>query len=251
MPRASAVTILCDPETMYPISIMEGVIISHMRTGAMTGVGAKYLAKKGPAVVGIIGAGPIARTTLMALNAAIDQIQKVKLFDLSDQRARLFKEELGKELGVDIQIVKSAEEAVREADIFAPATNVGPGESYIEYRWLKQGCFFSDPSMYDEKDEVILKADKVVINNYQTLENPHDRLAPLIADKRFSKERAIDFGSIIAGKAKGRENDKEIIVFCPRGMCIFDICNAYRIYKTAKARGVGQLLPLWSKPLWI
>ena len=250
IPRASAVLTLNDPETGYPISMMEGALISHMRTGAMTGVGVKHLVGHGSPVIGLIGTGPISRTSLMALNEVLDEIGHVKIFDLVDRRAAAFEEELEKDLCLDIRVAKSAEEAVRGSDIVVPATTVGPGEAYIEYDWLKPGCVLSDASIWDEKDDVIAKADRVVINNFQRLHFRYDRFAPLIAENRISRDAIVHLGAVITGQAKGRERDDDILLFCPRGMCLYDVYNGFRIYQTAKAKGLGQVLTLWKEPIW-
>jgi ornithine cyclodeaminase len=249
-PRASAVLVLNDPETGYPVAMMEGATISHMRTGALTGVGAKYLVTKPRQVIGIIGAGPIGRTSLMALREVLNEMGSVRVFDLVGQRAAAFKAEVEGDLGADIRVVGTAEEAVRGADIVVPATTVGPGEAYIEYEWLGPGCMLSDASIWDEKDEVIINADKIVLNNFWRLGFRHDRFASLIADDRVSREKIIHLGAVITGEAKGREREGEIILFCPRGMCLHDVCNGYRIYEAAKARGVGRVLTLWERPVW-
>ena len=102
LPRASALVILNDPERGIPLAIMDGTIISAMRTGAATGVGAKYLARPDSKVVGIIGAGTQARTQLMALKSVLPCLETVKVNDLKMERSELLAKELGPELGVEI-----------------------------------------------------------------------------------------------------------------------------------------------------
>lgn len=250
-PRASALLMLNDAETGYPFALMEGSLISHVRTGAMTGVGAKYLAQQEKPIVGLIGAGPISRAQLKALAAALRELSEVRLFDIDNSRADLFKRDMDRELGLNICIMKSAEELVRGSDIVVPSTNVGKSESYIQYDWLKPGCMLSDVSMWDHTDEVILKADKIVTNNDLLFEFPHDRIAPLLAKDLISKPDVLNLGAVMTGDAKGRERDDEIILFCPRGMIIYDMCVGYEVYRTAKKKGLGTTLPLWKEPVWI
>ena len=249
-PRASAVLTLNDPETGYPICLMEGAVISHMRTGAMTGAGARRLVRKERPVVGLVGAGPIGRTSLMALAEVLRAPAEVKVFDTAEPRARALTAALGTGRGREIRVVRSAEEAVRGSDVVVTATNVGPGESYIPYDWLERGCVLSDVSVWDETDDLITRADRIVLNNFQRLTFRHDRFGPLLAERRLSKDRIVHLGAIITGEAPARERDDEVILFCPRGMCLYDIYNGYRIYEAAKRKGVGRSLTLWREPVW-
>lgn len=132
MPRSNAITILNDPETGFPLAVMDGTVISAMRTGAVVGVGARYLARPGAEVVGLIGAGVINRTQLMALHAVLKHIRQVKLFDLIPAKAHTFATEMHARLGLKIVVVDSTRAAIEGADIVAPATNVGPADRYIQ-----------------------------------------------------------------------------------------------------------------------
>jgi ornithine cyclodeaminase/alanine dehydrogenase-like protein (mu-crystallin family) len=249
-PRASALLTLNDPETGYPICLMEGAVISHMRTGAMTGAGARHLVKKDRPVVGLIGAGPISRVSLLALSEVLREPGDVKLFDTAEPRARALKAEIAKDPGWDTRVVKSAEDAVRGSDIVVTATNVGPGESYIPYEWLERGGVLSDVSVWDETDDLIARADRIVLNNFQRLTFRYDRFGPLLADNRLSRDKIIHLGAIITGEVTGRDRDDDVILFCPRGMCLYDIYNGNRIYESAKRKGVGRMLTLWREPVW-
>lgn len=251
MPRASGMITLVSSETGYPFALMDAVIISHMRTGALAGTGAKYLAPRGPCVVGLIGAGPINQTALMALNESLKHIESVKIFDLRRERAIAFRDKMTEELRLNIRVVSSAEEAVRESDVIVPATTViSLDQAYIEYDWLKHGCLLSDLSVFDEKLDVFQKADKLVVNTSQTLERANLIPGALIAEGSFTEERFIDLGGIIEGEIQGREKEDEIIVYFARGMAVYDVINAYRVNRIAEEKGIGKTISLWKEPFW-
>jgi ornithine cyclodeaminase len=149
MPRSNAVTILNDPETGFPLAVMDGTVTSAMRTGAVVGVGAKYLARPGAEVMGLIGAGVINRTQLTALHTVLKQIRQVKLFDLIPEKAHAFAIEMRERLDLEIQVVDNARTAVEDADVVAPATNVGPDDRYIQSEWLKEGAYLANLSVND------------------------------------------------------------------------------------------------------
>lgn len=98
IPRSSGLLILNDPITMAPIAIMDAGIISAMRTGAVSGAGARYLADPHSECLGLIGAGVQGRTQLMAMKAAIPGINDVKVYDLDPERAENFCTEMEKEV---------------------------------------------------------------------------------------------------------------------------------------------------------
>ncbi|MEE0178423.1 MAG: hypothetical protein U0I25_01540, partial [Oscillospiraceae bacterium] len=89
LPRGSAVIVLNDPETKVPIAIMDGTLISTIRTGAVTGVCAKYMAPSRSKTVGLFGAGPQCKTQLMALKASLPQLEKAYVYDLSRESGKI------------------------------------------------------------------------------------------------------------------------------------------------------------------
>jgi ornithine cyclodeaminase len=250
MPRASALIILNDPETGFPLAVMDGTVISAMRTGAVVGVGAKYLAQPEASVVGLIGAGVINRTQLMALHVALKQIQQVKLFDFVPEKAHAFAAEMSERLEVEIQVVDSARAAVQEADVIAPATNVGPNDRYIQAGWLKAGAYLANLSVNDYTVEAVLACDKIIVDNKKQLEVPDTILTDMVGQGLVNPENIVELGAVISGEQPGRTTGGERIFFSPLGMGIEDLINACRVYQEACRRGLGQELELWHEPFW-
>lgn len=250
MPRSNAITIINDSETGFPLAVMDGTAISAMRTGAVVGVGAKYLARPDAKVIGMIGAGVINRTQLMALHEALKQIELVKLFDIAAAKAQAFAQEMSEQLGLRIEVVDSAQAAVEGADVVAPATNVGPEDRYIQAEWIKKGAFLANLSVNDYTMEAVLHCDRVVVDNLKQLQVPTALLTDMVEAKRLSAENIIELGAIVNGKVPGRINSAESIFFSPLGMGIEDLINAHRVYQEAKRRGIGTELELWHDPIW-
>ncbi|NOZ71176.1 MAG: ornithine cyclodeaminase [Chloroflexi bacterium] len=250
MPRSNAITIINDPETGFPLAVMDGTAISAMRTGAVVGVGAKYLARPDAKVIGMIGAGVINRTQLMALHEALKQIELVKLYDIAAAKAQAFAQEMSEQLGLRIEVVDSAQTAVEGADVVAPATNVGPEDRYIQAEWIKKGAFLANLSVNDYTMEAVLHCDRVVVDNLKQLQVPTALLTDMVEAKRLSAENIIELGAIVNGKVPGRKNSEESIFFSPLGMGIEDLINAHRVYQEAKRRGIGTELELWHDPIW-
>src|SRR5690606_17305769 len=85
LPRATGVIILNDYETLLPKCIMDGMLLSAMRTGANSGVAARYLAKKDSQVIGLVGAGVQNRTQLQAIHHVMKDLKHVKIADLNKE----------------------------------------------------------------------------------------------------------------------------------------------------------------------
>ncbi|MED0737974.1 hypothetical protein [Aneurinibacillus thermoaerophilus] len=251
LPRASALIVLNDPETMLPLAVMDGTVISAMRTGGVTGTAAKYLARRDSKVAGMIGAGTQNRTQLMALKAALPQLSKVKVYDLSLERAESFAAEVSETLNVEVIPVSSGERAVVGADVVVTATTAK--EPVIKAEWISEGCFYSHVGGYEAEFSVIEKANKIVVDDWEEIKHRGvQTLALMHAEKQFHTENIYaELGEIVVGHKKGRENAQEFIYFNSVGMAIDDLVVAKRIYENAKQKGVGTPLTLWDKPVFV
>jgi 2,3-diaminopropionate biosynthesis protein SbnB len=253
MPRASAIIILNDDETGYPLAVMDGTVISAARTGAATGVGARYLAKADSERVSIIGAGPISRTQIMALQVVLPALGEVSIYDLDRKRAEAVAAEM-RALYPDIGFIvaPSAEGSVRSADVVVTVTSgVSLERAYLEAGWLKEGVLVSTVAANDSKIEVVEQADKLVMTNLEELDNPIWLAGLAVARGVRSRGEFVSLGSIITGQNPGRENDRERIFFNPGGMGIEDVAAATRVYRNALERGIGKQLELWREPIWV
>lgn len=247
IPRANALIILNDSWTGMPLAVMDGTYISAMRTGAVTGVGAKYLARKDSSVVAIIGNGPQAYTQIQALCEVLPGLAEVRAYDISSTVSESFVEFVSGEMGLRGSAVASARDAVIGADVIVTVTVAD--EPIVKNDWLKDGYYFAHVgSNQEEEEDVILNAGKIVVDDWESvLHRVTPSLAQMYLNGRLARERIYgDIGEIIAGKKRGRENDKENIFFSPIGMGSEDIALAHRIYSVAKAKGLGVNLALWD-----
>jgi ornithine cyclodeaminase len=251
MPRASAIIILSDPDNGFPLSVMDGTIVSAMRTGAATGVAAKYLANPDSTVAGIIGAGVQSRTQLMAINSVFkNQLEKIKVFDLDQEKTKAFAKEMSEELHVNVVSAESAEEAIRDSDIVITATmSTFP---YVKGEWLKEGAFHSEISFWDTSEDELVHYDKVVVDDYEHVRHHGVDVAFRAVEKGIIEEGAVtNLGDIILKNKEGRTDKSQKILFNPIGMSIHDVSEAYRVYKNAEQQNLGRKLPLWEHPHWL
>ena len=230
--------LLIDPQTGLLLSVMEGGFITDLRTGAATGVAARYLAKKDSAIVGLVGAGTQGRMQLRALSN-IFSLREVRVADIMPQPLERFAREMERELRVTIKKARNNQEAVEGADIIVTATT--SHQVLVRREWVHRGAFVASIGSYPELDpQLILTAEKVVVDSWA--QNKHrGELSPLVQEGLFGEENMHgEIGKIVAGTIPGRENEDEIIVACLIGLGSHDVGCAHFAYKEAKKRGLGS-----------
>jgi ornithine cyclodeaminase/alanine dehydrogenase len=241
LPYISGLLILNDPETGIPIAVMDCTWITAMRTGAVTAVAAKYLARPDASVIGIIGCGVQGRSNLEALAAVLKKITTVKAYDARPESQKAYVEEMGKKFKFNVVGVGSPKEAVISSDVVVTAVPIAKDpQPVIEDSWLKPGALAA-PVDLDTlwKAEVMQKVDKFCVDD-----------TPQIL--RFKSEGYLkslpeiyaDLGEIVAKKKPGRQNDKERIMSMNLGLALEDVAVAIHIYQTALEKGIGRKLPL-------
>jgi 2,3-diaminopropionate biosynthesis protein SbnB len=249
IPRAHALIILNDSQTGVPLAITDGTYISAMRTGAVTGVGAKYLANAHSEVVGIIGCGVQAKTQILAMKAAIPSVRLLKGYDIQEKASKKFTQWASKELGIAAIPVETAREAVLDSDLIVSVTVAD--EPIVKDSWLKKGSLFIHCGSFQEEEEaVIFNADKIVVDLWhEVIHRGTPLLAKLYNAGKIGEDRIYaNIGEIIRGKKPGRTKPEERIFFSPLGLGSEDVAVASFVYREAKKMGLGILLKLWDTP---
>jgi ornithine cyclodeaminase len=246
LPRATGFFVLNDSWKGIPLAIMDCTLLSAMRTGAVTGVGAKYMARPDSESVAMIGAGVQARTQLEALKVAIPGLKAARVFDINRETAEVYSAEMGELLTIDVRAVDSAELAVRDADVVVTVTVAD--EPIVKDAWMKPGSFFSAVGSYQEEEfAVVSNSDKVVVDGLgHVLHRETPIVALMIGQGVLKEDEIIELGSIVGGAAPGRETPEERIFFSPIGMGTEDVCVCNTVYKLAVEKGIGTTLKLWG-----
>ena len=250
LPEGSAVIALNDPETKVPIAIMDGTLISAIRTGAVTGVCAKYMVPSRSKTVGLFGAGPQCKTQLMALKASLPQLEKAYVYDLS--------RESGKICGGDVAKAEHGRAGgerppctIESGDILVTATTAT--EPIIHGAEIKKGVYVAHLGNNEVDEELILRADKVVIDDWETDKHRMgDTMAYMFRDGKIDDSRIDARASdLVAGRKSGRDNDDQLTYTCNVGLGLYDVAIAARVYQYAKENGIGQKLKLWDEPIMV
>lgn len=244
--RASALIVLNDDETHFPVAVLEAGRISALRTAAVTGVAARYLARTAFPAVAVIGCGPIGRTQIQMFCEQFPDVQRIRLFDLKRDAALAAAEWIGGAYPkVEPVVCEQPQEAVSGADVVVTATVTD--RPYLKFDWLRPGTFLANVSIMDVEKAVFLKADKVVVDDWDQCNREKKVINQLVEEGSFSRERLhAEIGEIVVGARPGRESEDEIILLNPMGMAIDDIACARAILRRAEAADVGAMLELFG-----
>lgn len=250
LPRGTGLFVLNDAWKGIPLAVMDCTLLSAMRTGAVTGVGAKYLARPDSRSVAMIGAGVQARTQLEALMIVLPELKEVRAYDIRRETAESFAGEMNRRYerrGLAVRAVNSPEEAVREADIVVTVTVAD--EPIVRERWMKRGSFFAAVGSYQEEEfEVVSNSDRVVVDGIDhVLHRKTPVIALMIEQGKIRREDILEIGAIVCGDQPGRTSPEERVFFSPIGMAIEDVCLCHKVYKLAREKGVGSTLGLFGR----
>lgn len=268
LPRSILMMMLNDKDTEAPLALMSANLVSCYRTGAIPGVGAKYLARKDSETVTIIGPGVMGRTCLLAFLSVCPKITTVKVKGRGLRSLHAFEKFVKKECPQIQQVIvcDSMEEAVKDSDIIC-VTSTAPVKEidfpYIAEDWVKKGALICLPSAARFDDDFLINRCKKVVDNYKLYEAwaeefpyPSYEMVQIIGSKftdylhegRIQREDIVDIADIINKKHPGRESDDEIIVYSVGGMPVEDIAWGGTVYRNALKEGIGVELPLWDQP---
>lgn len=229
--------ILSSPDNAQPYAIMEASAITTMRTAGGHGVvSAKYLAKKNPSVLAVIGCGAEAKTGIASYLKAFPSLERINIY----ARRQTSMDSVVQMFGGQIEIVccQNAEDAVRPADIVLMVTT--SKTPVVMFDWLKKGSFVSGMCSFNDLDpECSRRADKwylgeCSIDTHNIIQSPGMRRYQL-----REEDVTGDLVGVMAGTCPGRENDDEIIIFTHMGMGALDVAVGNMVYQRAVSQNIG------------
>jgi len=245
LPSELALLNLFDPTTGVPKAILDATSITDMRTGAITALGGKYLAKKNSKVLGHVGARGTSYWNIRLLNHYFD-FDEIRVHSKRPESRDAFAQRLSKDLGKPVTAVDSWESCVRGADIVVEASRLAEPQPLLKTEWIKPGALVMP---YGTMSAVELSltdiVDKVVVDDWGQCRKglPYGALRRHVdLDKITEQTLHAELGQIVAGVKTGRENDRETILFWHRGLSLSDIALGHALLKKAEVMGLGQTL---------
>jgi ornithine cyclodeaminase/alanine dehydrogenase-like protein (mu-crystallin family) len=238
LPYITGLLILNDEDTGVPLAVMDCTWITAMRTGAGTGLAAKYLARADSKTIGILGCGVQGRSNLEALKLLFP-LTRVIAYDVVPTALDRFATEVSERWSLPVTKATHAREAVDGCDLVVTA---GPilhtPHATIKAAWLNEGAFASlvDYDSYWEP-AAMREASKFCTDDIPQLEYYRTRgyfqnIPPVYAS----------IGDLVTGKRRGREDPQERTMTCNLGSALEDMVTASMVYRRAVDRGIGILL---------
>lgn len=242
-PSEYGILTLFDPRNGAPKAIVEAGGITDMRTGAITALGAKYLAPKAPKVLGHIGARGTAYWNVRFLCSLFD-FEEVRIHSRRPESREAFAQRLEADLGRKITVTENWQDCLEGADILVEASRLSEPTPLFKTNWIKPGALVIP---YGTMSSVELSLtdimDKVVMDDWGQAFGKFGALRAHVDSKRLTADTLhAELGQIVAGLKPGRENADETILFWHRGLSLSDIALGHAMLTKAKKLGVGQRL---------
>src|SRR3954468_22145228 len=244
LPSEMALLNLFDPETGMPLAVIDATAITDMRTGAMTAIGAKYLARKQSKILAHIGARGTSYWNVRLLDRLF-AFDETRVHSRRPESREAFAARLSRDLGKPVRAVGDWESCVRDADIVVEASRLPEPAPMLRTEWIKRSAFVVPYGMMSAVELSLTDImDKLVVDDWgQCRTGPFGALRAHVEAGSLSEETLHgELGEIGAGRKPGRESDDETILFWHRGLSLSDIALGHAMLEKAARLGVGQRL---------
>ncbi len=234
---------LVDGKTGEVVAIMNGTVLTKIRTGAVQGAATSTLLKNDAKKALLVGCGSQAPYQLQAMLCS-RRFEVVYVYDIDkERRERFVKEESEKYPEVRIEMVDDPNVVVPEVDLIVTVTT--SKKPVFDGNLVKKGALVCGigsftPEMQEIDENVFKKADKVFVDTKEGVLNEAGDLIIPIEKGILMEDDVHELGEVFAGKVPGRETDEEIIIFKSVGVAIFDLVSAQSVFETAQLRNLGM-----------
>jgi alanine dehydrogenase len=243
--RHSTATLFYGTESGTLEAVIEPGTLAWIRTGAASGVAARYMSAPDASVVGMLGAGRQAMTQIEAI-CAVRPVSRVKVYSRTEDTRTKFAAEMSERLGVPIEPVESPEEALRGSRIVVAITSAR--EPVFDGAWLEPGTHViaagSNSYQKREVDETtITRSDLIVVDNLEQAQIECGELIAAAASGAFRWRQAAELHQVVSGQVPGWPSGDAITLFESQGIGIEDVAASAYVLNKAREQGVGQELP--------
>ena len=236
-----AAYLLNDPTTGELLALMDGILLTAMRTGATSALATKYLSRKNSETLGIIGAGAQAPFQAEAISN-VRSIHRMLVYDKDRKIAENFSGTVSNSLRIPVHVMASPRDVVVDSDILVTVTT--STTPVFDGHHLKGGTHINAVGAYTpemrELDDLTIGKSKIVVDTYEgCMAEAGDLLIP-IHNGKFSKENIYaDLGEIVLAQKPARTREDEITLFESVGFALEDLVVASLAYGRASEKGVG------------
>jgi alanine dehydrogenase len=242
LPSTLATIILLDGETGRTLSVMDGGYITAIRTGAVSGLATKFLARADARIAGVLGTGVQARTQLWGISVARKLEKALCYSEDTPERQQQFAKDMSQLLKIPVTVAGSVREVVEGSDILSLATTAS--KPIIDSDWIKAGTHINAigshaPGVRELDTRTVVKSKVVCDHIPACLAEAGDLQIP-IEEGAWSADNIYgEIGELVTGKKRGRANNNEITLFKSVGLSIQDISTAFYVYQQAVEKNIG------------
>ena len=245
LPSELGLLVLFDPETGAPTAIVDAADLTDRRTGALTAVGAKHLARRDARVIGHVGARGTAFWNVVLLDSLFD-FEEIRVTSRRPESREEFGRALERELGKPVSVVATVQAAVEGADVVVEATRLVEPEPILRTAWIAEGALVVPyGTMSAVELDLLSVMSKVVVDDWEQCK-PGGRFGALRehVDRGLLTRETLhgELGDVVVGRVSGRERDDERILFWHRGLATCDVALGALLVERARERGVGTVL---------
>jgi len=244
LPSEMALLNLFDPRTGMPVALIDATAITEMRTGAVTAIGAKYLARKDARVLGHVGARGTAYWNVRLLDRLFG-FAEIRVHSRRRESREAFAATLAQDLGKKVTAIEDWRSCVEGADIVVEASRLEQPTPLLKTEWIKPGALVVP---YGTMSAVELSLTdimaKIVVDDWGQCRTGKlgSLRAHVEAGKLTEETLHAELAEIVTGKKPGREREDETNLFWHRGLSLSDIALGHAMLEKAKRMGVGQRL---------
>jgi ornithine cyclodeaminase len=244
LPSEMAMLNLFDPRTGAPVAMIDATFVTDARTGAMTALGARHLARRESKILGHVGARGTSYWNVRLLNSLFD-FDEIRVHSRRPESRNAFAARLERDLGKKIVVTEDWETCVRGADIVVEASRLERPTPMLKTEWIKPGAFvvpYGTMSAIEFSLTDIM--DKLVVDDWgQCKGGIFGSLRAHVEAGKLSEQNLYgELGEIVAGRKAGRQSEDETNLFWHRGLSLSDIALGHAILQKAERLGLGQSL---------
>jgi ornithine cyclodeaminase/alanine dehydrogenase-like protein (mu-crystallin family) len=241
LPAIQGKILLHDAATGQLLALLDAEYLTAMRTGAVSGLATRHLARPDAAVVTLFGAGAQAGPQLAAV-CAVRPIRQIYVITESSTKDADFCARMASTLGVPCTPMRNVEAAVRAAEIICTATNAET--PLFDGAWLQPGTHINAVGAYKatmrEVDLTTLQRSRVYVDHHPAAQTEAGDLLIPMAQQTWGYGQVVGtLGDVLTGQAPGRTNATEITFFKSVGLAMQDAVTVARVYALALARHIG------------
>jgi len=245
LPTHMAVVLLWDSATGELLAIMDGRLITEVRTAAVSAAATSALARPEAGVLAVLGSGVQARSHLEALRL-VRSIREVRVWSRTPEHAEAFAREAAL-AGVRARAVPSSAEAVRDADLICTVTSAA--EPVLRGEWVSPGAHINAvgaprPTWRELDTAAVVRARCFVDSRAGALVESGDLLLPMQEGAIAATHIVGEIGEVFAGRVRGRTGPDDVTLFKSLGMAVEDVATAQYVYQRAREEGIGQEMTL-------